>query len=74
MSTKPAIDVAESAIDELEQEIDSFLFEQRVSKEIASNAAGIVVARKNLLDAQSERTQRQGRPEISPLEEGGRFQ
>jgi integrating conjugative element protein (TIGR03755 family) len=74
MSTKPAMDVAVSGIAELEQEIDSFLFEQRVSKEIASNAAGIVVARRNQLDARSQQTQRQGRPEASSLEEGGRFQ
>ena len=74
MSTKPAMDVAVSGIAELEQEIDSFLFEQRVSKEIASNAAGVVVARRNQLDARSQQTQRQGRPEASPLEEGGRFQ
>lgn len=73
-STKPAVDVAVSAIAELEQEIESFLFEQRVSKEIASHAAGVVVARRNLLDAQGQLTPRQGRPERSPLEEGGRFQ
>lgn len=73
-STKPAVDVAVTAIAELEQEIESFLFEQRVSKEIASNAAGMVVARRNLLDARGQLTPRQGRPERSPLEEGGRFQ
>ena len=74
MSTKPAMDVAVSAVNELEQEIESFLFEQRVSKEIASNTAAGVVARRNQLDARSQQTLRQGRPEQSPLEEGGRFQ
>ena len=59
---------------DLEREIDSFLFEQRVSKEIASNAASIVIARRNRLDARSQQTLRQGRPERSPLKEGGRFQ
>ena len=73
-SAAPAVDVAVAGIEELEREIDSFLFEQRVSKEIASNAASIVIARRNRLDARSQQTLRQGRPEASPLEEGGRFQ
>ncbi|MCB0246811.1 MAG: hypothetical protein KDI12_25605, partial [Anaerolineae bacterium] len=68
------MDVAVSAVNELEQEIESFLFEQRVSKEIATNTAAGVVARRNQLDAQSQQTLRQGSPERSPLEEGGRFQ
>ena len=72
-STRPAVEMADTAIAELEQEIESFLFEQRVSKEIASNAAGMVVARRNQLDAQGQATPREGRPDRSPLEEGGRF-
>ena len=73
LSSVPATEVADSAIVELEQEIDSFLFEQRVSKEIAGHAAGIVIARRNQIDADSEETTRQGRPEETHLEEGGRF-
>ena len=74
LSSVPATEIANSAVGELEQEIDSFLFEQRVSKEIAGHAAGIVISRRNQIDADSEATTRQGRPEETHLEEGGRFQ
>jgi integrating conjugative element protein (TIGR03755 family) len=72
-SVKPATEMAEKAIEELEKEIDNMLFEQRVNKEIASNTASIVIARRNQLDANSQQVIRQSRPEKTHLDTQGRF-
>jgi len=74
LSVKPAVDLVDTAIEEIEEEIDSMLFEQRVSKEIASNTASIVIARRNQLDANSQRVIRQVRPEEGHLQDGGRIE
>ncbi len=73
-SFKPATDLVDAAIEEIEKEIDNMLFENRVSKEIASNTAGIILARRNQLDAKSQRVIRQRRPEEGHLQDGGRIQ
>lgn len=73
LSVKPAIDLVDKAIEEIEREIDNLLFEQRVNKEIASNTASIVIARRNQLDANSQAVIRQSRPEKTHLDAQGRF-
>jgi len=68
-----ASNYVDEAVEEIEQEIDSFLFEQRVSKEIASNTASAVIARLNELNVRSDRVVRQNRPAKTHLDTRGRF-
>jgi len=72
-SFTPATDLVDAAIEEIEEEIDNMLFEQRVSKEIASNTASIVLARRSQLDAASQQVVPQKRPEKTHLDTQGRF-
>ena len=73
VANKQASDYVNEAVKEIEEEIDSFLFEQRVSKEIASNTASAVIARLNQLNAQGQQVIRQDRPAKTHLDTRGRF-
>ena len=73
-ANKQAFEYVDEAVKEIEEEIDSFLFEQRVSKEIAGNTAAAVIARLNRLNAQSQQVVRQNRPAKTHLDTRGRFQ
>lgn len=72
-ANKTASKYVDEAVEEIEEEIDSFLFEQRVSKEIASNTAAAVIARFNELNAASQGVVRQKRPAKTHLDTRGRF-
>ncbi len=72
-SHAPALEIIDTALDELEREIDTFLYEQRIRKEIATNTAGAIIARRNQLQGEGADTGRAPRPEGVHLDEGGRF-
>ena len=69
-----ATEAVDQAVTELEREIDGFLYEQRVRKEITTNTAGAVIARANQIQGAGTATARLPRPEGVHLDEGGRFQ
>jgi len=72
-SSQPATKAIDAAIAALEREIDSFLYEQRVSREITSNTAAMILARSDQLNAASQQVPRQARPERTHLDTLGRF-
>jgi integrating conjugative element protein (TIGR03755 family) len=73
-ASKTAMETINEGVKELEEEIDSFLYEQRVAKEIASNTPRAVIARLNELNAQSQEVIRQNRPAKTHMDTDGRFQ
>jgi len=70
----PASEEADKAIAEIQGEIDNLLYEQRVSKEIASNTAAAIVERYNHYAGKGQSVKPQQRPDNTHFEEGGKIQ
>jgi len=68
-----ATEAADKAVAEIQKEIDNLLYEQRVSREIASNTAAAIVERYNYYAARSQSVKSQTRPDTTHFEEGGKF-